>query len=258
VGKIHGTVYQQQPGVLDGSTRVWHPTKDDLKAVDWEVMKDPPAGTPTWASKQLQEGHKIRRVSWNDGWYVGLDRDDHLMLYEGPCCANSFHPDIDLVPGLPNWELYKEPVGKPKEFDTHDWGWAAKALFEGRAVARLGWVLGVSAVLSNDGLYYREATRDTRVAVVGFDFTTSTDWVLGNDLRRSKKPAPNIRLLPTEIDDCRDCFAFRESPSHNLACAHARLYNNATERQQYIVPKRNAAGVYQPLDDCPLKKKGQQ
>jgi len=73
--------------------------------------------------------------------------------------------------------------------------------------------------------------------------------------KENEKPA--TRLLPTEITDCRDCPSFRVSPSHNLACAHARLYNNATERQVYVVPKRNADGVYQPLDDCPLKKKAQ-
>jgi hypothetical protein len=77
-------------------------------------------------------------------------------------------------------------------------------------------------------------------------------------LVEKEQPAkPDVRLLPTEITDCRDCHAIACHPVHGaIVCAHARR-GGYPGRSDFALLQPDNQGNYVPLHDCPLKKKGE-
>ena len=117
VGKIGDGDYYQQPGAHDGYSRLWHPTKSEVYARDWEILKDASAGTPTWAMWQLRAGRKIRYPDWNEDWYTSYEANGQLVQHNGAggsiVCSLS-----DMGNSHPDWTIYSEVETMTKKQKT--------------------------------------------------------------------------------------------------------------------------------------------
>ena len=226
-----------------------------------------------WARGQLEKGQAVRRRSWHPAHHVVFNNGRWEMRSNTEVMAYGANfADVaatDWVTDKAKAPLFQKPKPAPHtdsvKFNAIKEIWEAMFPCHEFAPRTFGSTLSAMLTAQSHLRYLEQVWINNRGRVGNEPLSAGSlqQWIdkyktfLANNAGNEKPATRLLRLLPAEITDCRDCPSFRVSPSHNLACAPARLYNNATERQVYVVPKRNADGVYQPLDDCPLKKKAQ-
>ena len=222
-----------------------------------------------WARGQLEKGQAVRRRSWHPAHHVVFNNGRWEMRSNTEVMAYGANfADVaatDWVTDKAKAPLFQKPKPAPHtdsvKFNAIKEIW--EAMFPCHEFAPRTFGSTLSAMLTAQShLRYLEQVWINNRGLVGNEPLSAGSLQSLIDaykiiLAGKENEKPATRLLPTEITDCRDCFAFRASPNRNLACAHVRLYNNAVEEQVYIVPHKNADGSFRPLDDCPLEKKAQ-